>query len=575
MTLREAYEIQRQELIHQRHKVAKLEKRAASYAPLEEAHEKQRRELISLRHKVSKLEKQVSEAETLPVSVKEELEHQIRSRDYDIICIRKELRAAKGQYNNLKREYGIVRDEAFQYSMENDTLKAENERLTQENEILRDKVIKLEAEVSELNGSNEVLRKKLNTNFENSSLPSSALPFRKKIPNSRKRSGMTQGAQQGHVGHTAARLTPTMAPVHIDAPDSITENPDLYPTGKTITKQLIDISIYISVRDYIADEYRSRLTGSRVHAPFPAGIVNPVNYGPSLKAFAFLLNNYYNVSIEKTRQCISDLTNGVVSLSTGTICNLSKEFSVATKEDRDKIFSRLLHSDVLYSDATVSNINGKRNSVILCSNAKDVLFMHSEHKGHEGLSATPLKDFDGTIVHDHDKTYYSYGKHHQECLAHILRYLIGALENEPELTWHKQMHELLQEMIHVAKEYDRIIPRRTVWSLDSKYDEILLLAKKEYAQHPPACYYMDGFNLYKRLKEYKSSTLFFLRHPEVDFTNNLSERELRKFKRKQKQAVVLRSCEGSQRICDALTIIESARLQHQGILWVTQAAFTK
>lgn len=541
---------------------------------LQEAHEIQRRELISLRHKVAKLEKQVSE-DALPISVKKELEHEIRSREHEITCLKKELRGADSKYDNLKRMYDLVKDEAFESSVLNSALKQDNDCLIRENADLKDKVARLEAEVAVLNGTNASLQKKLNTNFENSSLPSSALPFRKKIPNSRKKSGRLPGAQKGHPGHAASRLTPTMEPVHIETPDSILNDPELYPTGKTITKQLIDISIYISVRDYVADEYRNRITGSRCHAPFPAGIVNSINYGPSLKAFAFLLNNYYNVSIDKTRQCISDLTNGVVSLSSGTICNLSKEFSAATKEDRDRIFSRLLHSNVLYSDATVSNINGKRNAVILCSNAEDVLFMHSERKGHHGLSMTPIKDFTGTIVHDHDLTYYSYGKHHQECLAHILRYLIGAAENEPDLTWHRQMHELLQEMIHVSKESGRILSGKQIHSFEKEYDRILSIAKAEYADHPPACFYPDGFNLYRRLGDYKFSTLYFLRHPEVDYTNNLSERELRKFKRKQKQAVVLRSCEGSQHICDALTIIESARLQHQGIFRIAAAAFTK
>ena len=541
---------------------------------LQEAHEIQRRELISLRHKVAKLEKQVSE-DTLPVSVKKDLEHEIRSRDNEITRLKKELRCADSKYDNLKRMYDLAKDEAFEASMLNDVLKQDNDCLVRENAELKEKVARLEAEVAALNGTNASLQKKLNTNFENSSLPSSALPFRRKVPNSRKKTGKLPGAQEGHQGHTASRLTPTMEPVYIETPATLLNDPDLYPTGKTITKQLIDISIYISVRDYIADEYRNRVNGSRCHAPFPAGIVNSVNYGPSLKAFAFLLNNYYNVSIEKTRQCISDFTNGVVSLSSGTIYNLSKEFSAATKEERDRIFSRLLHSRVLYSDATVSNINGKRNAVILCSNAEDVLFMHSERKGHSGLALTPVKDFTGTIVHDHDLTYYSYGKHHQECLAHILRYLVGASENEPDLTWHRQMHELLQEMIHVAKESGRVLSSKQIHSFENKYDKILALAKKEYEIHPPACFYPDGFNLYRRLRDYKLSTLYFLRHPEVEYTNNLSERELRKFKRKQKQAVVFRSCEGSKHICDALTIIESARLQHQGILRTATAAFSK
>ena len=60
---------------------------------------------------------------------------------------------------------------------------------------------------------------------------------------------------------------------------------------------MIDICVTVNVRDYVADEYRNRITGTKLHAPFPAGIVNDVNYGSSVKALAFLLNNYYNVSI--------------------------------------------------------------------------------------------------------------------------------------------------------------------------------------------------------------------------------------------------------------------------------------
>lgn len=188
-----------------------------------------------------------------------------------------------------------------------------------------------------LNGTNKKLEKKLNTNFENSSLPSSALPFRKKVPNSRKRSGKKPEAQPGHKAHTASRLLATREPVFLTAPESISANPDFYPTGKKIIKQLIDIQVSVSVTDYIADEYRNRKTSTRVHAPFPAGIINDVNYGASVKALAFLLNDYYNVSIAKTRQCISDITKGVVNLSTGTICNLSSEFSANPEAERARI----------------------------------------------------------------------------------------------------------------------------------------------------------------------------------------------------------------------------------------------
>lgn len=533
---------------------------------LQEAHELQRRELISLRAKVARLEKQTTGL--FPVEEKEALERHIRH-------LEQVNKTEKRRHEEARAHWKLMESLKSDLELELLDIKEQLETALSENEQLRLRAEKAEAEVAMLNGTNAKLQKKLNTNFENSSLPSSALPFRKKVPNSRKPSGKKPGAQKGHKAHTATKHTATKEPVIIPAPDSFASNPDLYPTGKKITKQLIDISISVNITDFIADEYRNRKTGARCHASFPAGIVNDVNYGSSIKALAFLLNNYYNVSIAKTKQCISDITKGVVNISTGTIYNLSEEFSVSTEAERAKIFSLLTHSDVLYSDATVSNINGKRKTVILCTNKEQVLYQHTEHKGHDGLSRTPVKNFKGTVVHDHDKTYYSYGSSHQECLAHVLRYLVGAIESEPDLKWHKQMHEFLQKMIHTAKKNKSGMPKDKIKSLTDKYVSILNLASDEYEKHPPTNDFMDGFNLYKRLRDYQDDHLYFLSHPEIDYTNNISERQLRKFKRKQKQAVVLRSDIGGQHICDALTIIETAKMQNQNVYDAVEAAFAK
>ena len=533
---------------------------------LKEAHELQRRELISLRAKVARLEKQTTGL--FPVEEKEALERHIRH-------LEQVSKTESRRHEEARAHLKLM--ESLKYDLELELLdvKEQLEVALSENEQLRLRAETAEAEVAMLNGTNAKLQKKLNTNFENSSLPSSALPFRKKVPNNRKPSGKKPGAQKGHKAHTATKLTATKEPIIIPAPDSFASNPDLYKTGKKITKQLIDISISVNVTDFITDEYRNRKTGARCHAPFPAGIVNDVNYGSSVKALAFLLNNYYNVSIAKTKQCISDITKGVVNISTGTIYNLSEEFSVSTEAERAKIFSLLTHSEVLYSDATVSNINGKRKAVILCTNKEQVLYQHTEHKGHDGLSKTPVKNFEGTVVHDHDKTYYSYGSSHQECLAHVLRYLVGAIESEPDLKWHKQMHELLQKMIHTAKKNKSGMSKDKIKSLTDKYVSILNLASDEYEKHPPTKDFTDGFNLYKRLRDYQDDHLYFLSHPEIDYTNNISERQLRKFKRKQKQAVVLRSDTGGQHICDALTIIETAKMQNRNVYDAVEAAFIK
>ncbi len=179
------------------------------------------------------------------------------------------------------------------------------------------------------------------------------------------------------------------------------------------------------------------------------------------------------------------------------------------------------------------------------------------------------------MVLDHDKTYYSYGSAHQECLAHVLRYLVGAIETGPNLTWHKQMHALLQRMLHTTKRNKSGISKEKIKILTDKYTLILNTTSNEYKAHLPANDVKDGYNLYKRLRAYQDYHLYFLSHPEIDYTNNISERQLRKFKRKQKQAVVLRSDTGEQHICDALTIIETAKMQKRNVYDVVEAVFIK
>jgi hypothetical protein len=533
---------------------------------LQQAHEIQRRELISLRAENKRLKEQASGMFTS--EERDALERRVRQLEQMI-------KSEAKRHEDARAYWKLTKDRCCDQAVEIVDLKEQIASLQEENEALRIRAEKAEAEVCMLNGTNKKLERRLNVSFENSSLPSSAQPFRKKIPNGRKATGRKPGAQPGHKHHSAARLNPTNPPIHLTLPDELVRNADIYATGRTIVKQLIDVRFVVTVQDYVADEYRNRITGARFHAPFPAGIVNPVNYGSSVKALAFLLNNYYNVSMAKTAQCISDLTRGIVTLSTGTICNLASEFSAATESERAKIFSLLTHSDVLYSDATVSNVNGVRKAVFLCTDKKHILYQHFDHKGHEGILQTPVKDFSGVLVHDHDRSFYTYGTAHQECMAHVLRYLVDASENEPHLKWHDQMHTLIREMIHSAKQNPDGIPKEKVRELTEKYDSILDLAADEYSQNPPSVYYPNGYNLQKRLREYRNDHLYFLTHPHVDYTNNVSERGLRKFKRKQKQAVVLRSDSGGRHICDALTIIETARLQHKNVYSTIEAAFSK
>lgn len=110
-----------------------------------------------------------------------------------------------------------------------------------------------------------------------------------------------------------------------------------------------------------------------------------------------------------------------------------------------------------------------------------------------------VEDYQGTLVHDHDVTFYKYRTGHQECLAHVLRYLKDSMDNEKDRTWNRQMHSLIQEMIHYRNglsESEEPDPQ-TVSEFEERYKTILSIAGDEYDYEPPGKYYRDGYNLYK------------------------------------------------------------------------------
>jgi len=434
---------------------------------------------------------------------------------------------------------------------------------------LREKIKELcqiKVELEEEKGKNFKLMEQLNRDYENSSTPSSAKPKRKIIANSREKTGKRPGGQPGHKGHGRKKYSPTNK-IHIPAPRKYADSSDYRLTGKIITKQMVHLSVNVTVDEYSTPEFRNRHTGQRVRADFPKGVVNDVNYGGSVKAFAFLLNSRYCVAIDKAREFLSEITNGELQISKGMINGLSKEFSKKTQAERNRAFSELLRSPVMGVDFTGARACGKNVQIAVCANSDTIMYFAREHKGHKGVKGTPVEDYQGILFHDHDKTFYNYGNRHQECLAHILRYLKSSIDYEPDLKWNKLARELIREMIHYRNTLDSgdTPINDIVAEYEVRYLEILEIAKKEYEYEPPSDYYKDGYNLYRRLFEFKDSHLLFLKDFRVPHNNNLCERLLRVFKRKLRQVMTFRSFDSLEHLCDCLSVIALLRTRNQNL----------
>jgi len=377
------------------------------------------------------------------------------------------------------------------------------------------RLYEVETELEEERGRNQKLKAQIGRDHENSSKSSSMIPNRKKISNNREPTGRKPGAQPGHEGHGRKWHEPT-GKVCIPAPEEYA-NPSLYyPTGRVIKKQLVDIRLQLVVTEYSTLEYRCKRTGLRVHADFPDGMVNEVTYAGNVKALAFMLNNFCNVSVEKTADIISELTHGELEISEGMINGLSKEFALKSEAEQKAAFADMLLSPVMCTDFTQATVNGEKKNVLVCATPADtsnVLYFAKDHKGHAGVSGTPVEDYQWTLVHDHDKTFYNYGSRNQACLEHVRRYLKDSMINEPNLKWNRDMRKLINEMLNFKssmdpedmRDPDEINPV-AVAEFESRYDKILQQAKEEYEWEPPSKYYPNGFNLYKRLLEYAKTT---------------------------------------------------------------------
>jgi len=189
------------------------------------------------------------------------------------------------------------------------------------------------------------------------------------------------------------------------------------------------------------------------------------------------------------------------------------------------------------------------------------MFYARDKKGHEGVKGTVLEHYQGILIHDHDRTFYSYGKLHQECLVHILRYLVGSMENEMNRRWNRQMWDLIREMIHHRNSLPdgEGVSSEIAEIYEMRYRKILEAAEAEYEYEPASKYYMDGYNLQKRLREYKDSHLLFLYDSSVPTNNNLCERLLRQLKRKLRQMMTFRSFESLEYYCTSLGLLGMLR----------------
>ena len=121
------------------------------------------------------------------------------------------------------------------------------------------------------------------------------------------------------------------------------------------------------------------------------------------------------------------------------------------------------------------------------------------------------------------------------------------------------------------------IPQKTLLRLEARFDELLAFARQERKHHPASFRWAtrEETSLLNRLKKYKRNHLLFLHDFDVPFDNNLSERDLRKCKNRQKMAGGFRTAHGKEIFCSVLSITETCKRQGFNLIDAFRAIFAR
>ena len=178
----------------------------------------------------------------------------------------------------------------------------------------------------------------------------------------------------------------------------------------------------------------------------------------------------------------------------------------------------------------------------------------------------------GVAVHDHWQCYWPMaGVEHALCNAHRLRELQALVEFDKEGWARRMQRHLLRawRVARLARERDMAVPGRLLARLVRGYDRLLVEALAFHESQPPlspprpgrrgAPKRRKGHNLALRLHERRDETLRFLTDPQVPFTNNEAERDLRMMKLRQKISGGFRSRSGADDFAVLRTIIATAQ----------------
>lgn len=386
------------------------------------------------------------------------------------------------------------------------------------------------------------------------------------IPRSKKGK---KGGQKGHRGRT---LQQAAHPDHI-----IPCQPSPCTCGHAFTSQELKLAerrqVFdlpqprLEVKEYQIQKATCPHCGTTSRGTAPDGVQAPAQYGNGVKAYMVLLGTHFTVPFKKVQLLFNDLFGYPINESTAWSAGQLCYDKLALTEEIIK--TKIATSSIGHADETGMRVEGKLYWLHTATTPRyTYLFTHKKRGGLALKSEKSLLPrFTGWLVHDCWSSYFKFhGFKHAICGAHILRELEGLIENH-QSKWAKTLKAFLLHLYHMP--FEERLKRRD--QLCRRFDHICSIGKE---QEPAPVKTKGkrgrdkrtkGRNLVERLIREKKAVLAFAFNPQVPFTNNLAERDIRPIKVKQKVSNCFRTVKGADIYSRLQGFISTARKNNRNV----------
>src|SRR5580692_56324 len=426
------------------------------------------------------------------------------------------------------------------------------------------------AQIAALTARIAELERRLGLDSSNSGKPPSSDGLNKpvRVRSLRQPSGAPRGGRKGHPGDTLRQA---------ETPDVVVDHypPACTGCGMALTaatarehaaRQVFDLP---EPRPPIVTEHRAHECccpgcGQRTKAAFPAGVAAPVQYGPRIGAVAVYLLHGQFVPEDRVAEVMQDLFGA--RLVAATIAQMSRTCADRLEGLVQAVCGQVAGAKVKHLDETGFRIGGQTRWLHVASTALLTMYRVSDRRGLVWDNVT------GIAVHDHWKPYYTMtGVLHALCNAHHLRELKALIEIDKE-DWARQMQIVLRRACHavnLANARGVSLKPRFIARIERRYDAVVAaglafhmsLPRLPRAQRRSGKPRRVGHNLLVRLQMRRDDVLRFLHDPQVPFTNNQAERDIRMMKLRQKISGGFRSFAGAEIFAVIRSALSTARKQ--------------